>query len=319
MEQTHVVAEADDFEDNGTKYEESSLASLTANNREHRTENGRTYHSMSAGNYNLTLDDGLAVAPAHKTARRVLDMGRGTGVWAIEYDERPQLICWQAIGVDLSPTQSEWAPSNCVFEIDDLEEDWTWTRPFDYVFCRTMEGSFADPPAVVRKAYKAPAPGGWFEAGGFVLPLGCDDGTLLEVSSLRQWQELMIEAGYTAGRSIESAAKYADAIANAGFVDITVKRYNWAPNSWPRDAKLKDIGKWHNANLNLGLEALSLALFTHALGWSQEEVLALCAGVWKDLKNKNTHAYWNVQVTYARKPEKVFDEDQEGMPLAQQF
>ncbi|GKT60197.1 methyltransferase domain-containing protein [Colletotrichum tofieldiae] len=157
-----------------------------------------------------------------------------------------------------------------------------------------MEGSFTDPAAVIRKAYKALEPGGWFEAGGFVLPLGCDDGTLVEGSPLRQWQELMVEAGDKIGRSIESPAKYTKAMDDAGFVDITVKKYIWPLNSWPKDKKLKEIGKWHNVNLNLGLEALSLALFTRALEWTQEEVLALCAGVRGDLKNKNIHAYWNV-------------------------
>ncbi|KAK2037999.1 methyltransferase domain-containing protein [Colletotrichum somersetense] len=326
MQETHIVAEADDFEDTGSQFEESSVASLTASIREHRSENGRTYHSMSAGKYNypnderendrlefqheiwnLTLDGELAVAPAHKTAKRVLDMGTGTGVWAIDYaDAYPDA---EVIGVDLSPTQAEWAPPNCVFEIDDLEKNWTWKKPFDYIFCRTMEGSFADPAEVIRKAYKALAPGGWFEAGGFVLPLGCDDGTLVEGSPLHQWQELMVEAGNKIGRSIESPAKYTEAMADAGFVDITVKKYIWPLNSWPRDEKLKEIGKWHNVNLGMGLEALSLALFTRVLGWTQEEVMVLCAGARNDLKNKNIHAYWNVQVTYARKPETAVDAD----------
>lgn len=35
--------------------------------------------------WNITLDGELAVCPAHKTAKRVLDMGTGTGVWAIDY------------------------------------------------------------------------------------------------------------------------------------------------------------------------------------------------------------------------------------------
>ncbi|KAF9871074.1 methyltransferase domain-containing protein [Colletotrichum karsti] len=317
-----AVAEADNAANLGDDYEDSSVASLRSSILQHQSENGRTYHAMSAGKYNypnderendrlelqstiwkLTLDGELAVAPAHKTARRVLDMGTGTGVWAVDYAETfPEA---EVIGVDLSPTQPQWAPPNCKFEIDDLEKPWTWSEPFDYIFCRTMEGSFTDPADIVRKAYKALSPGGWFEAGGFVLPLGCDDGTLIKGSALSQWQELMVEAGEKIGRSIESPAKYTDAMKEAGFVDITVKKYVWPLNSWPKDKKLKEIGRWHHVNLDQGFEGLSLALFTRALNWTKEEVLALCAEARKELKSKSTHAYWNVQVTYARKSEET--------------
>ncbi|KAI8662289.1 hypothetical protein NCS56_01032500 [Fusarium sp. Ph1] len=71
----------------------------------HQLENGRTYHSMSAGKYAypndksenerleiqhnvwlLTLQGSLALCPfGEKGAKRVLDLGTGTGCWAIEY------------------------------------------------------------------------------------------------------------------------------------------------------------------------------------------------------------------------------------------
>lgn len=34
-------------------------------------------------------------------------------------------------------------PPNCQFEVDDLEKEWTWTKPFDYIFSRMMIMSFA--------------------------------------------------------------------------------------------------------------------------------------------------------------------------------
>lgn len=37
--------------------------------------------------WTLTLEGKLAVCPAHQTAKRVLDMGTGTGVWAIAFGE----------------------------------------------------------------------------------------------------------------------------------------------------------------------------------------------------------------------------------------
>lgn len=77
----------------------------------------------------------------------------------------------EVIGVDLSPTQSSLytskvqspvsshtnpysVPVNCSFEIDDLEKEWTWSKPFDFVFSRVMAGSFQDYQAYINKAFK---------------------------------------------------------------------------------------------------------------------------------------------------------------------
>lgn len=44
--------------------------------------------------WTLTLEGKLAVCPALQTAKRVLDMGTGTGVWAIAFGEwSPYSLC----------------------------------------------------------------------------------------------------------------------------------------------------------------------------------------------------------------------------------
>lgn len=62
-------------------------------------------------------------------------------------------------------------PPNCSFEvtkpynakcqsetnirkIDDLEKDWTWSKPFDFIFSRFMTGSFVDNTSIVKKAFE---------------------------------------------------------------------------------------------------------------------------------------------------------------------
>jgi hypothetical protein len=39
-------------------------------------------------------------------------------------------------------------------KIDDLEKEWTWTKPFDFIFSRMMTGSFADNASIVEKVFK---------------------------------------------------------------------------------------------------------------------------------------------------------------------
>jgi len=51
---------------------------------------------------------------------RVLDLGTGGGIWAIEMaDEFPRA---EVIGIDLAPIQPKTVPPNCTFELCDLDQ-----------------------------------------------------------------------------------------------------------------------------------------------------------------------------------------------------
>jgi hypothetical protein len=51
---------------------------------------------------------------------------------------------------------------------------------------------------------------------------------------------------------------------------------------------------WEYENLNQGLEAISMGLFTRLLGWSKIEVEVFIAKVRAELKNTRIHAYYEV-------------------------
>ena len=72
----------------------------------------------------LKIHDGaLHQAPIGKSPQRILDIGTGTGIWAIDAADRyPSAL---VTGTDLSPIQPSWVPPNCKFEIDDAEREWT--------------------------------------------------------------------------------------------------------------------------------------------------------------------------------------------------
>ncbi|EEH46828.2 uncharacterized protein PADG_02926 [Paracoccidioides brasiliensis Pb18] len=110
-------------------------------------QHGRTYHAFCEGKYHLPNDElekdrmdmvhriyelalgELFLAPISDNPRDILDMGTGTGIWAIECaDNYPSAL---VRGNDLSPIQPFFVPSNCVFEIDDFEE---WGLPYEFDF-----------------------------------------------------------------------------------------------------------------------------------------------------------------------------------------
>lgn len=140
----------------------------------HREENGRTYHAYKEGKYlapndeperdrldlqhhlfNLTFSGRLHLAPVGeegKQIHRVLDVGTGTGIWAIDFaDEHPES---EVLGIDLSAIQPGFVPPNVSFQVDDIEEPWTFRDKFDFLYARMMTGSFADWPKFFTQAYE---------------------------------------------------------------------------------------------------------------------------------------------------------------------
>lgn len=144
-------------------------------------------------------------------------------------------------------------------------------------------------------------PGGYFEVTDILYTPKSDDGTLVSNSPLRTWANQLASAAREIGRPlIGDASEYLDMLSEAGFVDIHVVVKNLPTNSWPNDKTLKEIGKI--SSLALELETISMALFTHGLGWDPEAVIATCAHVREEFKSPDVHAYFPLIIVYGRKP-----------------
>ncbi|GAB1318277.1 S-adenosyl-L-methionine-dependent methyltransferase [Madurella fahalii] len=322
-----VHAEADDADNDvdsslSLGSNQSETTSLAPSIYKFREENGRTYHAYKAGTYfmpndarendrldlqhNLFIlmqDNQLYSCPAgkDKPLKRVLDAGCGTGIWSMDFaDEHPETA---VVGVDLSPIQPSFVPPNVEFFVDDLEAEWSFAHPFDFIYVRFLTGSIRDWPRLFEQAYTHLLPGGHIELCDVAFPLVSDDGTLAEDSALKRWSSLVLEATAKFGSPLNSALKYKEQLADAGFRDVVQIEYKWPSNPWPKDRKFKELGAWSYENNVQGLQAASLFPLTNALGWTAAEVETLLVDVRKELKDRKIHAYWPIYVIYARKPE----------------
>ncbi|KAF4454183.1 hypothetical protein F53441_3183 [Fusarium austroafricanum] len=314
---------ADDDSALGDTDAESSTASLTSTIYKYRVENGRTYHAYKDGNYIgpndnleqerldlqhalclLTFDNQLLLAPIFREGeipvRRVLDVGTGTGCWAIDFaDEHPEATI---IGIDLSPIQPSLVPPNVQFQVDDVEDDWTFSEPFDYIYTRFMTVSLANWPRFFEQSLTHLNPGGWIEVVD-ILPPTSDDGTMSPNTALYKWSNLLLESTEKMGRPFRGTVSYKSQMEEAGYKNVTQRDYKWPQNRWPKDPKYKELGSWTLENITSGLEAISIALFTRVLGWSKTELDVFLVDVRKDLKNPSIHAYWPIYVICGQKPQ----------------
>ncbi|KAG9242317.1 S-adenosyl-L-methionine-dependent methyltransferase [Calycina marina] len=317
IEQTQGLASHDDsgLEDctDGDSSETMSLSTTM-----YPMENGRRYHALSQGKYmlpndeaererldfqhelfKLTFDGEICLCPGAATAQRVLDVGTGTGIWAIEFaDDHPRA---EVIGVDLSPIQPIMLPPNLRFSADDFEMSWTYSK-FDYVFFRQMAGCLASVPEILHEVYNNLVPGGYIEFQDKAFPIRVDDDTLPQDAALYKWSTYIIEASIALGRPINTAHTYKDLLTNAGFENVVETQFTWPQNNWPQDPKLKELGLGMCENIDNGLEAMSLFLFSHGLGWNIERIYTFLIDVRKDIRDPNVHAYWSIYVVHGQRP-----------------
>ena len=71
--------------------------------------------------FTLVLEGELCMTKL-ESPQSILDIGTGTGIWAIDIGD--QYPTASIIGIDLSPIQPSWVPSNVKFQIDDCTLEW---------------------------------------------------------------------------------------------------------------------------------------------------------------------------------------------------
>lgn len=72
--------------------------------------------------------------------------------------------------------------------------------------------------------------------------------------------------------------------------------------TWPKDKRLKEIGRYELAQALDGIEAYTTALFTRVLGMSNEETSIWVAKVRSECKNPAFHLYVNFAFIFGQKP-----------------
>lgn len=283
-------------------------------------ENGRRYHSYREGQYvlpnddteqdrldlqhhiwQLLLDGSLHTAPLNDPSR-ILDLGTGTGIWAIDMaDEFPSATIY---GIDLSPIQPEWLPPNLHFHIDDYEANWTYREDeaFDYIHGRALSGTTGDWPKFYGQVFQNLRAGGYVEMQEYDAWIFSDDDSFEKAIHTRHWVEQLDEASISFNKRINVAQYHRQWMIDAGFDDVREIIIRIPIGPWALDPKLKELGKWERLHMQMSVDSHTPALFTRVLGYSQDQVQALIQGVKSEFRDPNLHLITSYRFITGRKP-----------------
>jgi SAM-dependent methyltransferase len=235
---------------------------------------------------NLILFGRLYAAPL-ESLRHVLDIGTGTGIWALEFAEQnPES---HVIGTDLSMIQPAPRTNNVEFVLENSEtQDWVFPHNFDYVHLRAMAPCFGDLRTVIQKSWDNMEPGGWIEfLDGYWDP-GCIDDTL-EGTAIQHFFRVVIGASQLQGRDMLKAARYKGYLEDAGFVNITETRVPIPGTPWTQDKRSNEMGMYLGRLLMTTVDSYQKIL--QLAGMKPEEIDALLTQVKYELRDLSIHWY----------------------------
>lgn len=217
----------------------------------------------------------LGFAPL-ESPRFVLDIGTGTGIWAMEFaEDNPASL---VIGTDLSTIQPEPQTTNCQFVLENSElHDWQFLYPFDYVHLRNMGPCFQDIRTVFRKAWNNMSSGGWIEIADLYYELFSIDDSH-HGSCLDTWAQLLNHNQALIGRTLNKAPLYPEFLRQTGFVNIHRKEMRTPISPWVKDPSMKQLGMFMGKILMIALESYRKIL-VEGCDMSAAEVEDLISGV----------------------------------------
>lgn len=95
-----------------------------------------------------------------------------------------------------------------------------------------------------------------------------DDNTVTDDHVLSVWSRLFIGIGEKIGKTFQIAERAKGYMEEAGFENVTERRFKLPIGPWSKDKKLKKLGMWNLVHCESGIEGWAMALLTRVMGVS---------------------------------------------------
>lgn len=191
--------------------------------------------------WDTCLTGRLSLCPLDESPRNVLDIGCGTGAWAIDFAKAHPNS--RVTGMDLSSIQPSTVPSNVAFVVGDFTAPWDIDHKFDYVHSRAITIGVRDWGKLVDEVWRNLEPGGWVEFQEYHLPWTSDDGSVVECPKFEQWNQEIFRAAKKAGMTPDAILQVPDILEKRGFVGAKTASTKWPIGPWANGAREKRVGE----------------------------------------------------------------------------
>lgn len=246
--------------------------------------------------YLLALNNQLTLGLIPRSAKRILDIGTGTGDWAMAVAERfpeAEIIATDITNAFLPPS----APPNVFFELDDAQNEWAHNEPFDFIHMRDLSGAFSNWSAIYAEVSKFLKPGGSFE----ITDCGLIHFTEIPDSNTSIFNGAVRSAADKSGRPLDLDHLKKPILDNAGLRVMKIRVLEVPLGTYDPNPQKKRTGKMAMIAALESLEAVSLRLLTRHLGWKEGGVRELCEKVQEEVMRPDARALIPVHFVIARK------------------
>ncbi|EXL39657.1 hypothetical protein FOCG_17744 [Fusarium oxysporum f. sp. radicis-lycopersici 26381] len=293
---------------------------------EKHLENGRFYGSWKRGTYVFPIDseelERLDIfhkcflvargepfsAPITRRSPKIMDLGTGTGIWPICL-AKDYLFDAQIMAIDLNQVQPALIPGGVTSKQFDIEEPiWdSLLTDCDLIHMRMLLGSIQTDlwPQIYSNVFEHLAPDhGYIEHVEIDWAPRWQGDDQPENSSFQRWSELFLSSMDKSNRSARVVpAKMQQLIKAAGFTDVKEKVIQAFVCPWTSNSHEQDVARWFNLALSRSFETLSMMPLIEKQGLTYKEVGELCARAREEICVLQNHAFCNIYVWTARKPE----------------
>lgn len=282
---------------------------------------GRTYQGFRKWAYFLPCDDreqdrldlfhrvitearhgeGLLYS-AHPPNGRIMDLGCGTGIWALDIaNKNPQA---HVVGIDLAPIQPHNGPPNCDFYSSfDYESLWEMGQnTWDIIHMQMASGSVVSWPSLYRRIFSHLRPGAVFEQVEIDFEPRCDDDNLKD-TAISAWYQYLKEATQRTMRPLaHNWRDTVNALEGVGFELLDHQVVGLPLNPWLHDERERTVARWYNLAFLESVYPFTLAPFTRVYGSSLDYIEKTAELVKRDANNSDLHVYNLMHIYRARKP-----------------
>ncbi|CAG9953449.1 unnamed protein product [Clonostachys rosea f. rosea IK726] len=231
------------------------------------------------------LENGSLFRAPIDEPHKVLDIGSGSGEWALNLLERYPNT--EVVMMDINPMQPLMVPRRCTTYIDDANSPWTFrSYEFDLVHIRGLAGCIQDWPALFRQVFESLREGGYVEFCDTTLPKNSNDEWL-------QCSRIAHETGKNIGRPFDITDQNIcqQHMEQAGLVIVKQIRRSvyLEPSMTSRKGISQDVLKATIQKLQ-GISEFGVS----KLGWAEEQINRQSEDTQRELEDPDVRPYIEV-------------------------